>query len=197
MWKLSRQQLRPQFHYKQYENLTVFDQAIDNLLQAIARSQTDKGVTDLQPHFFNFTLDTTTAFLFGKDIQSLKASYMTEHGGVGVALDTAQGYIARRFRLGPLFWLIGGKRFRDACRIVHRFAADVIDTNAASHGEAGVEDNYVFLNSIAKIIGDKTELRGQIMNTLVAGRDTTACLLSWTLSVSLNLPLRTRTNTQS
>ena len=71
MWKLSRQQLRPQFHYKQYENLTVFDQAIDNLLQAIARSQTDKGVTDLQPHFFNFTLDTTTAFLFGKDIQSL------------------------------------------------------------------------------------------------------------------------------
>jgi cytochrome P450 len=68
-WKHSRKLLRLQFTHKQYQDLEVFREHVDHLISNIAAAG---GVVDLQPLFFRLTLDTTTAFLFGESVYSLK-----------------------------------------------------------------------------------------------------------------------------
>lgn len=178
-WKHSREMLRPHFQHRQYDDLDVFRESVDNLIDNIKGG----GVVDLQPLFFRLTLDTTTAFLFGESVNSLKAPKTVGEQNFASAFNTAQEYIAKRFRLLDLYWLIGGKKFQEACDNVHRFADQIIDRNL---GRA-LKDEESFLDSIAKSTPNRNALRGQIINILTAGRDTTACLLSWTLSVCLCL----------
>lgn len=175
-----RELLRPQFHHKQYANLDIFKEAVDNLL---AKIPADGGVIDLQPLFFQLTLDTTTAFLFGESVHSLKtpSSISAGEDAFGKYFNIAQDYVAKRFRLMDLYWLIGGKRFLDACSRVHKSADKIIDRNLSITDGSGEEDKYVFLRTLAEDTPDRTAIRGQVINILVAGRDTTACLLSWVL----------------
>jgi len=177
-WKHSRELLRPQFHYKQYDNLEVFREAVDNLIDIMSQ---EDGVVDLQPLFFRLTLDVTTEFLFGESVKSLKAPKSTGEQTFADAFNTAQAYVAKRFRLLDLYWLIGGKKFQDACDKIHRFADQIIDRNLSRDAQDDEGQKYLFLDSLAQNTPDRTALRGQIINILTAGRDTTACLLSWTL----------------
>ncbi len=179
-WKHSRELLRPQFHIKQYDDLEIFREAVDNLIDNIPK---EGGVLDLQPLFFRLTLDVTTAFLFGESIQSLKTPESASEQTFAESFNIAQEYVVKRFRLLDLCWLIGGKKFREACNKVHHFADQIIDRNLSLDSEADGEKKYVFLRALAKSTPDRTALRGQIINILAAGRDTTACLLSWTLYV--------------
>ena len=181
-WKHSRELLRPQLQYKQYENLQIFKQSADDLLDAIA-SQTG-GTINLQPLFFRFTLDVTTEFLFGESVKSLKAPGTTGESGFAQAFNLAQEYVVKRFRLLDFYWLIGGSEFYKACNDVHRFADQIIDRNLSrSSGKA-----RVFLDAVANDTEDRDALRGQIINLLVAGRDTTACLLTWTFFLLVRHP---------
>ena len=179
-WKHSRDLLRPQLAHRQYKDLELFNEPMEDLLDALPQS----GVVDLQPLFFQFTLDITTAFLFGESIHSLKSSEVddAQEQAFAGAFDLAQKYVVKRFRLLDMYWLIGGKEFYDACRKVHAFADQVIDQNLSSEADDGQDSSrYVFLRTVAKTYPDRDILRGQIINILAAGRDTTACLLSWTL----------------
>jgi cytochrome P450 len=172
-WKSSRDMLRPHLHHKHYQSLDIFQAAIDDLISIIEAST---GTLDLQPLFFRLTLDTTTAFLFGESVKSL----VTPDSGESTfasAFDAGQKWVTKRFRLAGLYWLVNGKEWRQACKDVHEFADQLIDRNLALK-KAGEEG---FLHSIAEHSPNHTALRGQIINLLVAGRDTTACLLSWTL----------------
>ena len=181
-WKHSRELLRPQFSHKQYQDLEVFREHVDNLISNIP---TDGSVVDLQPLFFRFTLDTTTAFLFGESVYSLVgAGTLAGKTAFADAFDTAQSYVAKRLRLLDLYWLIGGREFKDSCAMVHKFADDMIDRGLSLGGANDGRERhsrYVFLDVVAKDSKDRTALRQQMINILVAGRDTTACLLSWTL----------------
>jgi cytochrome P450 len=182
-WKHSREILRPQFLHKQYENLEVFNQAVDDLLEAISEEAiSDAGnVVDLQPLFFRLTLDTTTSFLFGESIRSLRAPDSTGEQTFADAFNMAQEYVAKRFRLQDLYWFIGGCKFMKACEVVHSFADKIIDRNLSASRSSEKLSQYVFLDSLAQSTPDRTMMRGQIVNILAAGRDTTACLLSWIL----------------
>jgi cytochrome P450 len=179
-WKHSRDLLRPQLVHRQYEDLAVFSEPMEDLLSELPRNG---GIIDLQPLFFRFTLDVTTAFLFGESVHSLRSMENGQEQTFAAAFDLAQKYVVKRFRLLDLYWLIGGSNFRDACRKVHAFADQIIDQNlsASALTDDPTDTRYVFLKSVAKAYPDRIALRGQIINILAAGRDTTACLLSWTL----------------
>ena len=174
-WRHSRDILVPQFLYQYYRDLDVLRNSVDDLIDIVS---TARGVVDLQALFFRLTLDVTTAFLFGESVQSLKAPKSTGEETFADAFNTAQTYVARRFRLLDLYWLIGEKKFTQACDRVRHFADQIIDRNLAQDEEQNGND---FLKSVNKNMADRPALRGQIINILVAGRDTTACLLSWTL----------------
>lgn len=125
-WKHSRELLRPQLAHRQYENLDLFREPMDDLLNALPDTG---GVVDLQPLFFRFTLDVTTAFLFGESVRSLRCPTHALENSFAGSFDLAQKYVVNRFRLLDLYWLIGGKVFRDACQKVHALADQIIDQN--------------------------------------------------------------------
>lgn len=178
-WKHSREILRPQFSRQQYQNLDVFREHTDKL---IARLSGNGESVDLQPLFFRYTLDTTTAFLFGESTDTLREGKAGEGLDFAESFDVAQDYVVKRFRLLDLYWLIGGRKFRDACAKTHSFVDGIIAQRKTSRDLK--EENsgrYLFFDAIAKSTSDDQALRGQLLNILLAGRDTIACLLVWTL----------------
>ena len=181
-WKHSRELLRPQFSYRCYHNLDIFREHVDNLISSLPPSG---QIVDLQPLFFRLTLDTTTAFLFAESVYSLRAAKKAGETAFARAFNTAQAYMAKRYRLQDLYWLIRGKELTECCAIVHDFADAILDRTLDQGGSTGKErdSRYTFLDAVAESTPDRKALRHQMINILVAGRDTTACLLSWTLSV--------------
>ena len=188
-WKHSRELLRPQFTRQQYQNLDVFEEHLQNLM---AHFRGDGSSIDIQPLLFKYTLDTTTAFLFGHSVYSLKEEGSADGVKFAQNFETAQDLVVKRFRLLDLYWLIGGRKFNDACHSVHQFVDTIIvQRYAQSKSKQEQCERYVFFDAVAQDSKDTVALRGQLLNILLAGRDTTACLLLWTLCVMTSeRPLR-------
>lgn len=180
-WVHSRELLRSPLQHKHYENLIVFKQGIDDLIDVIS---SQPGVVDLQPLFFSLTTDVTTEFLF-ESVRSLKAPKSASEQMFGDAFITAQKFVVKRFRLADLYWMIGGTTFKKACNDVHYFADQIIDRNLSRSSQ----NSNVFLDEVAGKTTDRVALRGQIINLLAAGRDTTACLLTWTFFLLVRHPM--------
>lgn len=168
--------LRPQFSRQQYQDLDILREHVDNLIACVSKSG---HCIDIQPLFFRFTLDTTSAFLFGESTYSLNR--IGEDLKFAENFDIAQDYVVQRYRYLDLYWLIGGRRFREACASVQAFVDSIIQhrENSLKSQEAG--GRYIFIDAIAQDSQDRKALRDQLINILLAGRDTTACLLTWVL----------------
>ena len=181
-WKHSRELLRKQFIRMQYQNMDVFRELVDNLLERLYIS---KRAIDLQPLFFKLTLDTTTALLLGQSVYSLRAEDVNDTGNKDFAehFDIAQGGLAKRFRLAPWHSLYSPSQFRRSCSIVHQFVDEYISKRdtSQSKGNSCQGSTESFVDQLAEESGSHELLRDQLLNILLAGRDTTACCLSWTL----------------
>jgi cytochrome P450 len=121
-------------------------------------------------------------------VDSLKTPKMAAESNFANAFNIAQDFVAKRMRLQDLYWLVGGKKFDTACKDVHRFADQIIDRNLSRDSKNDDSGKYVFLDFLEKNTSNRTDLRSQIINILVAGRDTTACLLSWTFFLLVRHP---------
>ena len=183
-WKYSRDLLRPIFNHQRTDYFTQIKKAVENLLIRIQEDACD-GFVDLQPLFFLLTLDVTTAAVLGKSTNSLQ----DKGGKIGLqfakAFDEGQHYLANRGRLGDFYWVIGGKKFKDACNFVHEFVDKIVEATlhqgTISDGDGPRTEGYLFIDALIRQTKDATVIRDQLVNVLLAGRDTTACLLSWTL----------------
>lgn len=109
--------------------------------------------------------------------------------------DGAQAHLAKRFRLGDLYWLHNPREFKDNNKNIQSFIDHYV--NLALRKSAGGEklaeegnhrQRYVFLEELASRTRDPVELRAQLLNILLAGRDTTASLLSWLFHQLLRNP---------
>jgi len=178
-WRHSRDLLRRQFIRTQYQKLDHFREHVDNLIACIPT----KGKVDLQPLFFNLTLDTTTALLFGRSVYSLRAGIDQNDANKEFAesFNIAQEGLAKRFRLVPFHFLYNPPEFRRACQKVHKFVEDYIDERSVARSDNSDDETSWFMDKVAEESQSKTEVRDQLLNVLLAGRDTTACCLSWTL----------------
>jgi cytochrome P450 len=176
--------LRKQFVRIQYQNLDLFHEHVDNLIAHLPTN----GTIDLQPLFFNLTLDTATALLFGRSVYSLRANIDQdiEHKIFAESFNVAQEGLAKRFRIAPWHFLYNPPEFRQACSNVHRFVERYIEELGVPNDDFLSENSYGFINQVAKESENKKDLRDQLLNVLLAGRDTTACCLSWTLYVTLS-----------
>jgi len=179
-WKHSRELLRKQFSRMQYQNLDHFREHVDNLIALLPVD----GVVDLQPLFFKLTLDTATALLFGRSVYSLRANIDQDAGNrlFAESFTIAQEGLAKRFRIAPWHFLYSPREFRQACSTVHRFVERYLEDLDLQH-EILEEKTFNFIKQVVNESGSKVEVRDQLLNVLLAGRDTTACCLSWTLYV--------------
>ena len=185
-WKHSRELLRGQFARTQYQNLEGFREHVDNLISRLPT----KGVVDLQPLFFSLTLDTTTALLLGRSCYSLQVD---GNGGTvasdfAKSFDAAQKGLAVRFRLAPLHFLYNPPHFRKACGVVHHFVDGYIQDYSLEKKAKGSAMPDSFVDQLEKETADHVALRDQLLNILLAGRDTTACCLSWTVRLIVRHP---------
>ena len=176
-WKHSRELLRRQFVRINFKDFGTFDEHVDDLVAGLSSSE---GIIDLQPAFFRFTLATTTALIFGESVSSLGDK---DHDAFAHAFDYASAISAIRLRLADLEWMYKPKAFRDACATVKKYAGHFVsealkqrrnDSSPRSESQALILDLYEELQ-------DSDFVRDQLVHVLIAGRDTTACLMSWTL----------------
>ncbi|KAK2597810.1 hypothetical protein N8I77_012572 [Diaporthe amygdali] len=185
-WRHSRELLHKQFVRAKYQNLeSSFSEHVDNLISSMPSS----GVVDLQPLFFALTLDTATALLFGQSVYSLRANIdqAAENKLFAESFEIAQEGLAKRFRIAPFHFLYNPSEFRRACRNVHQFVERYIrqrgfgkDAKDVNHSSRNDNASSWFFAQVAAGSSSEVDLRDQLLNVLLAGRDTTACCLSWT-----------------
>lgn len=145
--------------------------------------------TDIQTIFFRLTIDSATEFLFGESVESQTAAVKD---GVddqfAFYFDKSQWFCAQRGRFEKLHWLVNSKESQHSTSQVHAFVDRFVQSSLdmvrnEKHGLMDEEKSgpYVFLHALAATTQDPIELRSQLLNILLAGRDTTASLLSWTI----------------
>ena len=207
IWEHSRALMRPNFAREQVSNLDLEARHNQVLLRALALQQRpeNNGWTnhvDLAKLFFRLTLDTSTEFLFGESVNSqqaelpgprsdleksaIDANDVRKDINFADAFDNAQTFVFRRSRLGNRYWLMRSEAFERDCDACHAFidyyvqlALQQPPMDAEKVAGAGEKGQYVFLRELAQRTRDPIELRNQLLHILLAGRDTTASLLSW------------------
>ena len=175
-WKHSRELLRRQFVRIHQQDLKAFDYHVENLID---RLRSTAGIVDLQPYLFRFTLNTTTAVLFGEPVGALSGE---ETDSFEKAFDYASYISAIRLRLADLEWVWKPAEYRKACAEVKKYASYFVQlalNDVGKNGEAANE-KHAFILELYKEMQDPELVRDQLIHVLIAGRDTTACLLSWT-----------------
>ena len=98
------------------------------------------------------------------------------------AFDKASLITAIRVRLGDLYFLYAPKGFFKACGTVKEYTEQFVkDALGQDHGSADTSDKYTFINDLQNEHRDVRLIRDQVINVLIAGRDTTAATMSYVL----------------
>ncbi|RMZ77693.1 hypothetical protein DV738_g4337, partial [Chaetothyriales sp. CBS 135597] len=190
-WAASRALIRPSFMRDQLADLREFEELIQDLFVLLPRD--GLTVVDLQELFFRYTIDSATAFLFGQSVATLRKG---EHDiGFAEAFHYAQNVAIKRAMLGPLSMVYRDPKADKCNRICRNFAwqfveeaVEAVETAKQSKNSKGVEDSQpdtdtkhqkrIFSHELASRTSDKQRILDELMNVLLAGRDTTASLLS-------------------
>ena len=180
-WKRSRELIRRQFIRVRKQDLQVFTPPINGLISYLRQTAAAGRAVDLKPSFFQYTLDTTTELLFGEPQSNLPKG---EQDAVRDNFDYATFGIGVRVRLGALAWLYNPAKYRRACQAIKDWAS-LFAKEAIRYiddvGEEQASQKYPFIVDLWKETRDEQLVRDQLLHTLVAGRDSTADLLCWTL----------------
>jgi cytochrome P450 len=181
-------------------NLDREERHVDNALRAIPMLPDGwSSAVDIQAIFFRLTLDSATEFLFGKSCDSQLAAMQKDAGQISddtflYGFDQCMWYLAERLRFERLYWVIYNREFKKCINIVHAFVDRYVHSalkQAQQQQEESVErdaSQYIFLKALTDNTKDPVRLRDESLNVLLAGRDTTASLLSWTILLLARQP---------
>lgn len=187
--------LRPNFVRAQVGDCEMFERHVQHLIQAIPKI----GETvDLQPLFSKLTLDIATDFLLGKSTDSLSQEGTDAETKKFVkAIDRAMNGFGAQDE-GLLFWIavmmgimVQNWTLRGEFKIVHDYVDGIIEKAIAEKQQgpevekenqdsihSGDKKRYIFLHSLLSQTTSKLKIRSEILNILLAGRETTSALLS-------------------
>ncbi|KAI4289160.1 MAG: hypothetical protein L6R35_001568 [Caloplaca aegaea] len=209
-WKHSRELLRRPFLKTHYQDLKGFKEPVQTLLTKLSSSS---GIIDLQPLFFQFTLATTTALIFGQPVES---SENDQQDSFASSFDHASWITTLRSRLTDLYWIYKPSHFRAACRIVQEFADGFVTRalSASSEDKKGtVSDRYAFIDDLYAEYRDisfllirhpdvLSRLRSEIQSVIGTDTDVTRphiqkigflrCILNETLRLYPPIPINVR-----
>lgn len=203
-WKFHRTMARPFFSNDRVSHFDIFHAAFEDLVSKVV-ARVDEGYPiDMQDAASKFTLDSGTAFLFGHNVGSLASELpyperalrpRAEHpvDAYTSSFLEAQRLTALRSRIG---WLWPVKEIRsDAVKahadVVRRYIEPVVDQAVRSHTEKEkhvnappsslkqAEEDETLLDYLVKFTTDRQVLLDQIVNMLIASRDTTANLITF------------------
>ncbi|KAI9058872.1 cytochrome P450 monooxygenase pc-3 [Trametes sanguinea] len=209
MWKFHRTITRPFFSKDRITHFDIFDRHAEHALNKMSERLRQGVPVDWQDVVSRFTMDSATEFLFGKDVRSLDAplpypSAFARAAGPApgdvhpadrcvrafeAALE-ATSIRGRFLQSWPLFefW---GDRVKKHLRAIDEFVDPIVDDLLRTKAEkvaAGVEtddskeqvrDDETLLEHLAKFTDDPKHIKDEILNILIAGRDTTSATLTF------------------
>ncbi|KIM42797.1 hypothetical protein M413DRAFT_444452 [Hebeloma cylindrosporum] len=203
MWKFHRSMTRPYFTRDRISHFDNFDLHSDIALKLASNRLAEGHAIDFQDLVSRFTLDSATQFLFGYDVGSLaaglpysissgiqnSAEFLNHPSNVFVdAFLAGQIQSSLRTRLGPN-WPLGEfweDRVKPLRKIMEEFTKPFLVTALAGvkkESSAAVKSDNDHGDTLLAHLVHHTEdmniLKDELINLLVAGRDTTACLLTY------------------
>lgn len=179
LWSDSRGLIRPMFVKEKVRDIEIFERWAQTLMSKIPTSGETVNVMDL---FYRMTLDVTTDFLLGTSVDSLNNP---KHEFVDAFTEVQRVQMMLTI-LAPFQSFIPKRRYKRGIRVIERFMRPYIEQAlalpSAELDKLSKSDKHAtFLHSIARYSRDPKVIRDQIMAILLAGRDTTAATLSWTI----------------
>jgi cytochrome P450 len=183
-WKHSRDVLRPVFTRAQIADMGILKLHVERFL---GRVRFDGEMVDLQPLFFDLTLDVASHVIMGRsmDVQMQDEAGMRFQKAYDKCLDFFAGGGEGEMwgAVLPLPWeLPGKKRFKKDCEIINAHVKGVVEEamdRMRGDEEKGMErERYILLESLVQQGLSEERVRAELLNTLLAGRDTTASMLS-------------------
>ncbi|KIK53185.1 hypothetical protein GYMLUDRAFT_49511 [Collybiopsis luxurians FD-317 M1] len=202
LWKFHRSLTRPFFAKDKITHFDIFDRHAEQAIEKMKTRFKEGYAVDFQDVVSRFTLDSATEFLFGSDIGTLSDPlpypFFTYTGSVSPlnqtfsaqfsrAFNEAQVATAYRTRFGlmwPLFefWK---DHTKEKMKLVHGFLEPIINEGVRrskmGQNEKKHSDDETVLDHLIAHTEDRTIIRDEIMNLAVAGRDTTASLMTFTV----------------
>lgn len=196
-WHHSRTLLRPQFANEQVSRLQDIEHHVQ-ILNELFTKKSAKGYFDAQDLFFKLTLDTATDFLFGESVDTLKMENgvanekLLKANEFANAFNDGQIWLLYRAVAQSVYPLVTGPSFKKDIKVCQKFVEEYVDKALVSANErdndekkkAAFEnpDRYIFLDELTRETRDPVLMRDQAINILLAGRDTTAGTLSFSIA---------------
>lgn len=182
-WHHSRAMLRPQFSREQVSRVDSLEAHIQHLINAIEQNTKLGKYVDIQSLFFYLTIDTATEFLFGESVSLLTGGNprIPDAKEFGEAFNRAQFLLAVRANAQDFHPLVTSKQFKRDCDLCKSLTDSFVKLALDRYNQncEKTQDSYIFLDELTKETRDPEILRNQSLNILLAGRDTTASLLSF------------------
>ncbi|KAF2127841.1 cytochrome P450 family protein [Dothidotthia symphoricarpi CBS 119687] len=181
-WKHSREMLRPCFERSQVADVSLLAKHVNSLIRVVPM---DGSTVDLQPLFFEFTLDVASEFLFGRSTGWLDREERGCDEDASAFVEAFEycmnPYMSENFKkYGILgFVLPDGKRKRFA-KLIRDFANKLVEKriSAKATEPSQSENRHTFLDELLASTQNRTTISSELLHLLLAGRDTTASLLS-------------------
>ncbi len=192
-WQHSRDLLKPTFARAKIDDPTFLETHADDLIKAI--SAESDNIIDLQPLFSSASLDIITEFLFGESARSLDPDKRKSNDGGKTEAEKfydAFSYIVRSIngqnsKYGVLSVFLPDFGFKKHKKIMDAYVDSVIEHAIADEKSSLIlssdtkddsHQRYTFLSDIVKSTQDRPRLRAELLNILLAGRDTNESFLS-------------------
>uniref|UniRef100_A0A7S2VVL8 Cytochrome P450 n=1 Tax=Triparma pacifica TaxID=91992 RepID=A0A7S2VVL8_9STRA len=192
LWKVHRKVASHMFSRNLMRNGTLVAikqvKCLIERLDMVAASESNNTI-DMQDMFFRLTIDVFANIAFGVELNSILGK---KPHPFALAFDEVQNLSQKRFK--DPFWRIkrnfqmteGERGIKKGCKTMQDFA-DTVIKNKRRDADSGEKMGPDLLSRfLDPKTGDRREvpsvkeLRDIVMNFMIAGRDTTACALSWT-----------------
>ncbi|THV01193.1 cytochrome P450, partial [Dendrothele bispora CBS 962.96] len=213
MWKFHRNMTRPFFSRVRISDYDVFERYAEETLSVLAERLASGHPVDFQDAVARFTLDSATEFLFGKAVDAISAglpyppssplsssSSFLNHPSTKFAKALSQsqeiiilrGIIGKHWRLFE-FWRDEALKHR---KDMEEFVSPILDEAIMRNRKDGnvngnlkeVGEEETFLEHLVKFTEDKKVVIDELLNILLAARDTTASLLTFCVYVLTQRP---------
>ncbi|KAA8895538.1 cytochrome P450 [Sphaerosporella brunnea] len=161
-WSHPRSLLRPLFTRSAVSSFALLESLLQPLFAHVLAAQKSGEAIDLEPLFQTLTLDLTTAFLLGEPAGEKGKEFAD-------ALEEGMKHVNFSLQLGRFWWVWRPRGFTAAIRQVEGFVEHYLRRNSSG----------AFVKTLLDAGESEQQVRAHVLNTLFAGRDSTAATLSW------------------
>jgi cytochrome P450 len=200
IWKFHRSLTRPFFNKERITDFEIFHRNTDATIAKIKEASAGGAALDIQDMAGRFTLDSTTEFLFGQCVDSVSAPLPlpANHVEFGIsttsdnnnrfarALAEVQAEISRRshtMAIWPVFEIFKD-RTKESMDFLHNYVEPFI-VEALKRKEEMKDmimekdgERNTLLDHMVDMTDDLEVIRDELINMLVAGRDTTTVTIA-------------------